>query len=330
MYERTLLGGLVVAMAGIAVLVQARAPGGLVPPPDRPDRAYEKRVVMGDLAYPREAVGADGVHTRIARVPRRIVSQFWSIDEYLYAIVPPERIVGVSETAYLEASSNVLPFVNRFHPVIATDPEVVLRANPDLVLTDESARWELPGLLRQAGVPVHRIYSRFETLQAIEDNIRLMGYLTGEDARAETVRQDFHATIAHAAAMRPAGLPAPRVLGMGGAYTYGRDTLFNDVLRVLGAENVAATHGFVGYDGVTDEYIARWDPDWIIAGANRGQAAAVRAQLLARPAVATTSAARLGHVVVIENDVFYAMSPYTAQLVETLAGVLYGGANRGR
>jgi iron complex transport system substrate-binding protein len=301
-----------------------------VPPPDRPDRAYEKRVVMGDLAYPREAVGADGVHTRIARVPRRIVSQFWSIDEYLYAIVPPERIVGVSETAYLEASSNVLPFVNRFHPVIATDPEVVLRANPDLVLTDESARWELPGLLRQAGVPVHRIYSRFETLQAIEDNIRLMGYLTGEDARAETVRQDFPATIAHAAAMRPAGLPAPRVLGMGGAYTYGRDTLFNDVLRVLGAENVAATHGFVGYDGVTDEYIARWDPDWIIAGANRGQAAAVRAQLLARPAVATTSAARLGHVVVIENDVFYAMSPYTAQLVETLAGVLYGGANRGR
>lgn len=330
MYERTLLGGLVVAIAGIAAIVQARTPGGLLPPPDRPDRAYEKRVLIGDAAYPREAVGADGVRTRIAHAPQRIVSQFWSIDEYLYAIVPPERIVGVSETAYLDASSNVLSFVNRFHPVIATDPEIVLRATPDLVLTDESARWELPGLLRQAGVPVHRIYSRFETLQAIEDNIRLIGYLTGEDARAEAVRQDFHSAIARAAAMRPAGMPAPRVLGMGGAYTYGRETLFNDILRVLGAENVAATHGFVGYDGVTDEHIARWDPDWIVAGANRGQTAAVRAQLLARPAVAATSAARLGRVVVIDNDVFYAMSPYTSRLVDMLAKVLYGGADRGR
>jgi iron complex transport system substrate-binding protein len=330
MYERTLLGGLVVAMAGVAALVQARAPGGLLPPPDRPDRTYEKRVVMGSPAYPREAIGADGVHTRIAHAPQRIVSQFWSIDEYLYAIVPPERIVGVSETAYLQASSNVLPFVDRFHPVIATDPEIVLRANPDLVLTDESARWELPGLLRQAGVPVHRIYSRFETLQAIEDNIRLIGYLTGEDARAEQVRRDFHDAIARAAAMRPANAPAPRVLGLGGTHTYGRETLFNDVLRVLGAENVAATHGLIGYDGITDEHIARWDPDWIIAGANRGQAATVRAQLLARPSVATTSAVRQGHVVVIENDVFYPMSPYTSRLVGTLAGVLYGGANRGR
>lgn len=330
MYERTLLGGLVVAMVGIAVLVQARTPGGLVPPPERPDRAYEKRVVIGEKSYPRDAIGADGVRTRLTHAPQRIVSQFWSIDEYLYAIVPPERIVGVSETAYLEASSNVLPFVNRFHPVIATDPEIVLRANPDLVLNDESARWELPGLLRQAGVPVHRIYSRFETLQAIEDNIRLIGYLTGEDARAETVRQDFHASITRAAAMRPANAPAPRVLGLGGAYTYGQETIFNDILRVLGAENVAATHGLVGYNGITDEYIARWDPDWIIAGANRGHAAAVREQLLARPAVATTSAARLGHVVVIENDVFYAWSPYTARLVETLARVLYGEADRGR
>jgi ABC-type hemin transport system substrate-binding protein len=56
----------------------------------------------------------------------------------------------------------------------------------------------------------------------------------------------------------------------------------------------------------------------------------MRAQLLARPSVATTSAARLGHIVVIENDVFLAWSPYTARLVEMLAGVLYGGADRGR
>ena len=69
-----------------------------------------------------------------------------------------------------------------------------------------------------------------------------------------------------------------------------------DILRVLGAENVAATNGMVGYDRVTDEHIVRWNPEWIVAGADRGQVSAVRERLLGNPAIAATaprSAARL-------------------------------------
>jgi iron complex transport system substrate-binding protein len=315
---------LVVVVAGVAAWVQANAPASLLPPPDRPDRAYGSHVVRTESrSYPRFATGADEVRTRLDRAPERIVSQFWSVDEYLYSLVPPERIVGVSETAYVAASSNVLPLVERYRPVVAVEAEHVLRANPDLVITPESARWEIAGLLREAGVPVYRMNTRFETLQSVEDHIGLVGYLTGEDAAAEREVETFRSTIARAAARRPAGSPAPRVLGMGGSYTYGSQTLFHDILRVLGAENVAATHGFVGYDRVTDEHIVRWDPDWIIAGADRGKARAIRDALLARPAIASTSAARQHHVVVIENDVFLPMSPYTAHLVEVLANLLY-------
>jgi hypothetical protein len=46
-------------------------------------------------------------------------------------------------------------------------------------------RSDLPGLLRAAGVPVYRIYTMFPTLASIEAHIRLVGYLSGEDARAE-------------------------------------------------------------------------------------------------------------------------------------------------
>lgn len=330
MYERSLFAGLVVAVAGVAAWVQASTPASLIAPPDRPDRSYgAEHVPAGDASYPRRATGTDGVVTRLDAVPTRIVSQFWSVDEYLYALVPPERIVGVSETAYLAASSNVLPLVERYKPVVAVEPEHVLRANPDLVITPESSRWEVAGLLREAGVPVYRVYTRFETLASIEDHIRFVGYLTGTDAGAAAERERFHETIARAAARRPAGAQAPRVLGMGGSYTYGSSTLFHDILRALGAENVAATHGFTGYDRVTDEHIVRWDPEWIVAGADRGQASAVRAALMARPSIAATSAARHGHVVVIENDVFLPMSPYTARLVELLADVFYGQAHEG-
>jgi ABC-type hemin transport system substrate-binding protein len=115
-------------------------------------------------------------------------------------------------------------------------------------------------------------------------------------------------------------------MGFGGIYSYGSATLFHDILRVLGAENVAATHGFVGYDRVTDEHIVQWNPDWIVAGADPGQVDQVRARLLANPAIAATAAAARGRIVVLENPVFLPLSPFAARLVDALAGALYGGA----
>jgi iron complex transport system substrate-binding protein len=330
MAPRVSLTIFVVAVGAIAVWVQARTPAALLPDADRPDRAIGAPPVVqiGPRGYPRVAVGADGVAVTIASPPRRIVSAYWSADEFLYGLVPPARIVGVSETAYSQASSNVLPFVTRFHPVIATEVEHVLRANPDLVLVPDSQSGDIPAVLRAAGLPVYRLYTRFETLQSIEDHLRLFGYLSGEDERAATAVTAFRAAIARGVLRRPPGGPRPRVLGMGGGYSYGSRTLFNDVLRVLGAENLAATHGFSGYDRVTDEQILQWDPDWIIAGADRGKVHAVRASLVARPAIAATSAARAGRVIVLENSVFLPMSPYTARLVEVLAEILYGGSAR--
>jgi iron complex transport system substrate-binding protein len=113
------------------------------------------------------------------------------------------------------------------------------------------------------------------------------------------------------------------VLGLGGTYSYGSRTLFADVLRVLGAENVASRHGLVGYDRINDEHIVRWDPEWIVAGADRGTVEEARKRLLARPAIAATRAAREGRVLVFENQVFLPLSPFTAQLVEALSRALY-------
>ena len=60
---------------------------------------------------------------------RRIVSQGSHADEYLYAVVPLERVVGVSETAYEPRLSNVYAHVQRYRPIVASDPERVLLAN---------------------------------------------------------------------------------------------------------------------------------------------------------------------------------------------------------
>lgn len=321
---RAPLVGLIVALAGAALVVDRAAPASLIVAPTPPFAGNGNPAVRIEAsAYPRAATGADGVRMIIAAPARRIVSQHWSSDEFLYAVVPPERIIGVSEASYLEGISNVTAIVQHHRPIVAIDAEQVLRAAPDLVLAPADARADVPALLRQAGLPVYRTFTMFETLDSIEAHIRLIGYLTGEDARAEAQALAFRATITQAAARRPAGARPPRVMGFNAAYSYGAHTLFSDILRVLGAENIAATHGFLGYDRVTDEHIVRWDPEWIVTGANADAVERTRASLLARPAIAATTAAKRGQIVIFENRVFLPLSPFSARFVAALSRAFY-------
>lgn len=320
------LAALVVAIACASVVVYRVTPVAMLRTPERPfTGSGDPRVRTGLESYPRQAVGADDERVAIGAQPKRVVSQGWAADEFLYTVVHPERVVGVSESAYQDRISNVYELARRYRPVVANDPERVLRADPDLVLTPIDARSDVPGLLRATGIPLYRIYTTFQTLRSIEEHIRLVGYLTGEDARAQVEIARFRSTVARAAARKPAGMRAPRVLGLGGTYSYGSQTLMTDILRVLGAENVAATNGMVGYDRVTDEHLVRWNPEWIVAGADRGQVSAVRERLLANPAIAATEAAHRGQIVVLENNAFLPLSPFTAAFVDALSLALYGG-----
>jgi iron complex transport system substrate-binding protein len=253
-----------------------------------------------------------------------VVSQYWSIDEYLYAIVPPEKVVAVSETAFLEVASNVYPLVETHRPVVATDPERVLRTEPGLVLVSSSARADFTALLRSTGVPVYRLATTFTSLEQIASTIRLVGYLTGEDERAQAVHAHFQQCVRAAKQARPEGQAAPRVLGLGGRFSYGSSTLFDDIARTVGAVNVGAEGGLEGYSAVSTEQILRWDPEWIIVSAQEGQEAQVRQRLLDDPAISMTKAVREGRVLVYDSRVFLPFSPYVTRLLEELPRDLYG------
>ena len=280
--------------------------------------------ITGSRAYPREAVDADGFRVSIPRKPMRIVSQYWSIDEYLYSIVPPERVVGVSESASVQGVSNVSDFTAKFKPALATDPESVLRAHPDLILVSSSSRVDFTSLMRTSGVPVYRMFIDFQRLDQIEEYLWLVGYLTGEDERAQEAVARFHAELERAVRLRPEGEKAtrPKVMALGGHYTYGAGTLFDDSVRLLGAVNPAAEAGLKGYGSVDSEQLARWNPEWIVAGAN-GSLEETRRRILADPGVALTDAGRNGRVLVLENRVFLPMSPFTAGRVTALAEALW-------
>jgi ABC-type Fe3+-hydroxamate transport system substrate-binding protein len=152
----------------------------------RPGDGYGNPLIRtGPKEYPREAIDSDSFVVRIARPARRFVSQYWSIDESVYSVVPPERVVAVSESAYEERFSNVYWQAWRYHPVIATDPERVLRLDPDLLIVSNSSRADFCAIVRTAQVPIYRALTMFTTLEQVAETIRLTGYLTGEDTAAE-------------------------------------------------------------------------------------------------------------------------------------------------
>jgi len=318
---------LVVAIAR-AVHTYASPPGGLQLPALEREEG-DARVRMGKLQYPREAVDSDEVTVGIARPAHRIVSQYWCIDEFVYSIVPPRDVVAVSQSAYAEEISNVIQLVQQFKPAVATDVERVVALDPDLMLVSREGRADYTSLARSSGVPVYRIETSFETLDQIEQNIRLVGYMTGQDESAAKEASRFHAAIEKAVSMRPPGSAKPRILGLGGRYGYGRKTLFQDIVTKLGGINVGAENGIVGYDSVNFEQIVRWDPEWIIAGAKTGSTTQVLATLMSDPAISLTQAARNGHIVVLDNRVFLPMSPYTSIFVQAIAEAVYGGEHAG-
>jgi iron complex transport system substrate-binding protein len=277
----------------------------------------------GPPEYPRVAVDSDEFTVRIARPARRIVSQYWSIDEYVYSVAPPERVVAVSESAYLPNISNVYREVQKFRPAIATDPERVLRLEPDLLLVSNNSRADFCALVRSTHAPIYRVFTTFTTLAQVAETIRLTGYLTGEDQAAAKEVNRFWDEIERAKGRRKAGATPPRILGFSGHSSYGTETLFDDVVRTLGGVNVGAEGGLKGYDAINSEQIVRWNPEWIVAGADRGKTGQVLASLMADPAIAITPAARAGHILVFEFNVFLPTSPFTTMLVNAIAEAIY-------
>jgi len=286
------------------------------------DREFRTRIGPSD--YPRVAWDHDDLAVHFSKPACSVVSQYWSIDEFVYSVMPPQYVTGVSESAYRERISNVYAHVVKHKPVVASDPERVLHLNPDLILVSDSARADFTALVRSTGTPIFRMHTMFTKLEDVAESIRLIGYLTGQDAAAEAEYKRFQRAVERARRRRPASMKPPRILGLGGRYSYGSETLFHDIVRTLGGINVGAEGGLRGYENINNEQILHWNPEWIVAGADFGKENEQLSRLLADPAISLTQAAKNGRIVILDYRVFLPMSPFTRLLLEELGDRLYG------
>ncbi len=276
--------------------------------------------------FPRSVTDDYGHSMTITAPPRRIVSNEMTFDEILFDLVNPQRIVAVSRFSFERRYSNLAERVTELELPSSESPEVILSLHPNLVIAGTHVRAEWLDLLQRGGVPIYRLQHNVVKLSQLGGLIRRIGYLTGSDDRARELVKQFEGRLERARNRRPAHVTShPRILGYDRslASSYGVNTLFNDVVTMLGGINVGAERGLDTYDGISFEQIADWNPDWIVTGADPSREEALREALLANPGVAATSAARTGKLLILPRNVFLSMSHNVIELVESLSTALY-------
>jgi iron complex transport system substrate-binding protein len=312
LYIAAIVAALALMIAGVEITRQLKTPADALTdvPAMRP--------------FPRELRDARGEALTLQREPQRIVSQTLGTDEILLAICPRERIVALSDLAEDDNYSNAVEQARQIPGRTTEGAEQVLQFKPDLIFVASYSRAETVELLKASKAPVFR-FANFDSIAEIKSNIRTIGYATGNDAAAEKLIRQMDEALAAVRARIPKSESPARVMSYDQlGYTAGANTIFDDVARAAGAVNVSAEHGIKGFAKINSEKILEWRPDFLIAGANRGEGGLVRDRLLDDPAVASSEAGRAGRIIVIDSRHFLTVSHHVVQFVEDLANGLYG------
>ena len=252
--------------------------------------------------------------------PQRVVSVNITSDEILLALIP-ERLAAVSVLASDPGVSNVVRAAAAVPVKVRADPERILALEPDLVVIGGQSI-HVVRQLEELGVRVVKIQG-FESLAWVEGLIRTLGDEVGERPRAE---QLIAAMRGRLDAVRDwvIGRPRSRVLTYSfGGRTAGRGTLFDDVIRAAGGENVAATRGISGWKPLSLEQLLVADPDAIVLHALQRWAPGFHAEFLSHPALRTVRAFRENRVHQLPGRLMITTSHHIAETVEALAAVLH-------
>lgn len=275
---------------------------------------------IGGTAYPRMAMDHQGATVKLTGPAMRIVSLIGGSNDYLYQIVPPERIVGVTKSAYDEGFSPILDKVIQYHPAVVKDFDSIMALKPDLVITTDSMMIDVGGKLREAGIPVFGIITTPATLDQIGANVQVLGYVTGADEGASKELKRFQSEVARIAAQcsKPHGQPRIYGVSMTG-FSYGDHTLFQDMMRVLNATNVAAVGGLHTYQQVDLPTIASWNPDWVFTWAVPGQQERELHRWLEDPNLSKTSASQNRRIIVLKSTDILPLSPSITGFMNEIA-----------
>ena len=198
--------------------------------------------------------------------PQRIVSMNQCTDLLLLMLVKPDRIASIS---FVSRQPQWTPpeFATEIAhlPINHGGAEKILTLRPDLVVTASFSETQTVKTLRRLGYPVAE-FDAENSFQDIRANIRKMGALVGETARADQIVAAFDARLAHIKAQAPKHGGVFADVGVNG-WMSGGGTLMAEAANAAGYQTLGQKLGVQGFANLSLEQIIAAHPD-VVAMSN--------------------------------------------------------------
>jgi iron complex transport system substrate-binding protein len=212
--------------------------------------------------------------------PERIVSINVCTDQLLLLVADRSQIRAVTHLAANPFFSNWAARAKGL-PRTRGLAEEVMTLRPDLVLAGPFSPKATVALLRRLRFRV-AVLPVASSLDDVRKNIRQVGRLTGNAARAEKVVAGFDTRLRRQPT--PARRPTVAFYWLGG-YSTGSATLAGDAARAAGFENLADRAGLAHVGPLPMETLISGRPDALVLAVSRDDPPSLSRQVLHHPAL---------------------------------------------
>lgn len=205
-----------------------------------------------------------GRNLKIPRYPKRVMALAPSTTEMLFAVCDESQIIARTQNCDYPAQAKKKPIVNNY----PMDYEALVKLKPDLIFTVHGITPpEVAARIQELGIPVY--FQNFEKIEDIFDRLQDIGRIVHRDAYAQFYTDSLQSQLKTIITRKAQVTTKPKVLAItwnDPIYVYGRNTIFTDKLRLIGAENAVPEVMAQTYPALTREYILKINPDVIIGG----------------------------------------------------------------
>ena len=252
----------------------------------------------------------------IAEAPARVMSLNLCTDQLAMALAAPGQLSSISFLSR-DPSLSAMHEEAETYRVNHGRAEEVFLEKPDLVVTGTYSLHNTTALLKRLGFRVEE-FSFVQTVETIPDDIRRMGALLGQDARAEAMAKGFEAELSRIESRQCGKQPTAIAFEQGGVAA-GSGTLADSALAAAGFRNLAAEAGIAGMAPMPIELIVPQKPDVIITRAGEEDQPSLGAKVPYHPALRALEGTRIGPFV--PRGTWSCGGPFTMEAVRALASL---------
>lgn len=272
-----------------------------------------KTVTMKDM---------EGTEFTVPKKIERIVSTAPSNTEILVGLGLGDKIVGVDK--YSADVKGLNPDIEKFD-FRNPDAEAIIALKPDIIIAsghNREGKEDPFKVLKDAGIPVVYIPTS-ESIDGIYKDINFLAKLTGTEAEGNKMVDSMKSEVDKIKAIGETIKDKKTVyfeIGLNSKlYSFGNDTFLNNLLNIVGAENVFSKEK--GWISPSEEAVIKANPDVILT--NESYIQNITDLIAKRPGWSTITAVKDNKIFLVDKNASSRGSQYVINALKQIAKDIY-------